>query len=98
MISKIDTMSSGRPASTTSTNGVARTLASGSEAPLPAPMPARNGSTSGRGLLERAGEAARSAPDADLARVNDIRTAIARGEFNIDAKAVARAFIRMESA
>ena len=47
-------------------------------------------------LLERAMSVASNAPDIDMSRVEDIRNAIARGEFKIDPEATARAFIAME--
>ncbi len=49
-------------------------------------------------LTERAQSLAKGSPDVDEARVSDIKQAISRGEFTIDAKAVARAFIAMENA
>lgn len=101
MINKLDTLTSGKL-----TAGSVRRIESGTteartgaaSASAPAPAPARASASSGKSLLERAGERASQTPDVDLARVDEIKTAIARGEFSIDAKAVARAFIQMESA
>lgn len=64
----------------------------------PETAPARTSAPAGKTLIEQAGERARSSPDVNSARVNDVKAAIARGEFSIDPRAVARAFINMESA
>lgn len=64
----------------------------------PEAAPARASTPTGKTLIEQAGERARSSPDINSARVNEVKVAIARGEFSIDPQAVARAFIRMESA
>jgi len=99
MINKLDTLSPGKLAT-----GSVRRIESGTAeartaaAAAPAPAQPRASASTGKSLLERAGERANQAPEVDLARVDEIRTAIARGEFSIDAKAVAHAFIRMESA
>ena len=96
MINKIDNL----PASRASA-GIRRIDSGSAEsrATLPDPAPARaSTAAAGKGLLERATNSAKSGPDVDTARVNEIKTAIARGEFSIDPKAVARAFINMESA
>ncbi len=95
MINKIDNLPASRP----SAGG--RRIDSGSAESRPA-MPnaasARTSTTAGKSLLERATNSAKSGTDVDIARVSEIKTAIARGEFSIDPKAVARAFINMESA
>mgnify|MGYP000057578696 CR=1 FL=1 len=64
----------------------------------PEAAPARISLPSGKTLVERATDRAKSGPDVDMARVSAVKTAIARGEFSIDPQAVARAFINMESA
>lgn len=56
--------------------------------------------TSREGLLplnERALDVAKASPDVNMSRVEQIKQAISRGEFTLDAKAVARAFIAMEN-
>lgn len=96
MINKLDTLSPGKLSS-----GPVRRIESGAgesrsgTAAEAAPM--RAGSSHGKTLLERASTQAHSAPDVDTARVSEVKAAIARGEFSIDPKAVARAFINMES-
>lgn len=50
-----------------------------------------------KSLLELATNQASASPDIDAARVNEIKTAISQGEFKIDPKAVAGAFLKMES-
>ncbi|MES2719395.1 MAG: flagellar biosynthesis anti-sigma factor FlgM [Pseudomonadota bacterium] len=67
-------------------------------ASTPDAAPTRISTPPGKTLVERASERAKSEPDVDMARVNAVKTAIARGEFSIDPQAVARAFINMESA
>jgi len=102
MINKIDNSSPVRPSASVQSSGVVRRIASGSAEPQAAASQAsaspRASSGTGKSLLERAGERAKASPDADMARVNEVKAAITRGEFSIDAKAVARAFINMESA
>jgi len=48
-------------------------------------------------LLEQARARADAAPVVDQAKVDAIKGAISRGEFKIDATAVAKAFVAMES-
>lgn len=69
------------------------------QAPAPISPPARNTASAqvGKSLLERASSEADNSPHVDVARVNDIKAAIAQGEFKIDPNAVARAFLKMES-
>jgi len=102
MISKIDNSSPVRASASVPSSAVVRRIAPGSAEPQAAASQAsaspRASAGTSKSLLERAGERASAAPDVDMARVNDIKSAITRGEFSIDAKAVARAFINMESA
>lgn len=96
MINKIDHLPPSRPSA-----GIRRIDSGSAEsrAATPDAAPARaSTAAAGKSLLERATSSAKSGPDVDTARVIEIKTAIARGEFNIDPKAVARAFINMESA
>lgn len=99
MINKLDTLSPGKLLA-----GSVRRIESGAAdnrstaAPVAVPSRASTSASTGKSLLERASERANHSPDVDLVRVDEIKTAIARGEFSIDAKAVARAFIHMESA
>lgn len=46
-------------------------------------------------LIERAKAAAEHVPEVDRQKVDDIKQAIARGEFHINPKAVAQAFVSM---
>lgn len=69
----------------------------------PASAPASTGSatvTSVRSdsLLARAEQAMAGTPEIDQKKVDDIKAAISRGEFKVDARAVARAFLDMEQA
>lgn len=70
----------------------------------PAPAPAaetRHGSVSSvrsDSLLARASQAMADTPEIDQQKVDDIKAAISRGEFKVDAQAVARAFLDMERA
>lgn len=59
---------------------------------------ARTSQAGNSSLLARATMAAHNAPEVDQSRVDAIKTAIARGEFRVDAEATARAFIDMEAA
>lgn len=95
MINKIDNLPPSSPSA-----GVRRIDSDSTEsrAAMPNAAPARTSSATGKSLLERATDSAKSSPDVDAARVSEIKIAIARGEFSIDSKAVARAFINIESA
>ncbi|REH36736.1 FlgM family anti-sigma-28 factor [Paraperlucidibaca baekdonensis] len=46
-------------------------------------------------LVDRAKAAAHEAPEIDRQKVDDIKLAIARGEFQVNPKAVAQAFVSM---
>lgn len=98
----INNTSPGRPTTSVQSSSVVRRITPDSSEPratgTSSPAPSRASVATGKSVLERAGDSAKSTPDVDLARVNEVKTAIARGEFNIDPKAVARAFINMESA
>lgn len=48
-------------------------------------------------LSERALSLAKASPEINASRIDQIKQAISSGEFSIDAKAVARAFIAMEN-
>lgn len=48
-------------------------------------------------LLARAEAAAASTPPVDSQKVADIKLAMSRGEFRVDARAVAQAFLAMET-
>ena len=106
MLNKIDSASPVRASGSVSSPSVIRRIASGSAEARdatatrsgPASGNARAGTEIGKGLLERAGERAQSTPEVDTARVDEVKAAIARGEFRIDSKAVARAFMALESA
>ncbi len=52
-------------------------------------------STSVSSLIERAKAAAEHVPEIDRQKVDDIKQAIARGEFQVNPKAVAQAFVSM---
>lgn len=52
-------------------------------------------STTGQTTLERAMQIAKETPEIDRQKVDEIKNAIARGEFKIDPKAIAKAFIDM---
>lgn len=52
--------------------------------------------TSGAKLLERLEKSLASLPDVDAGRVDEIKQAIANGEYEIDAEAIASAMIRLE--
>jgi negative regulator of flagellin synthesis FlgM len=52
-------------------------------------------STSVSSLIERAKAAAEHVPEVDRQKVDDIKQAIARGEFQVNPKAVAQAFVSM---
>lgn len=102
MINKIDNSSPGRAASSVPSASIVRRIASDSAEPRAASAstfaPSRTNAEAGKSLLARASERAQSSPDVDITRVNEVKSAIARGEFSIDPKAVARAFINMENA
>lgn len=69
--------------------------------PAAAPTPAGSATvTSVRSdsLLARAEQAMAGTPEIDQKKVDDIKAAISRGEFKVDARAVARAFLDMEQA
>lgn len=51
--------------------------------------------TSASSLMERAKVAVEQMPEVDRQKVDDIKLAIARGEFQINPKAVAQAFVSM---
>ncbi|MEO6699137.1 MAG: flagellar biosynthesis anti-sigma factor FlgM [Paraperlucidibaca sp.] len=51
--------------------------------------------TSASSLIERAKAAAEQVPEVDRQKVDDIKLAIARGEFHVNPKAVAQAFVSM---
>lgn len=55
-------------------------------------------SVRGDSLLARASQAMADTPEIDQKKVDDIKAAISRGEFKVDAQAVARAFLDMERA
>lgn len=57
--------------------------------------PAGTQSTSVSSLIERAKAAAEHVPEVDRQKVDDIKQAIARGEFQVNPKAVAQAFVSM---
>jgi flagellar biosynthesis anti-sigma factor FlgM len=52
-------------------------------------------STSVTSLIERAKAAAEHVPEVNRQKVDDIKQAIARGEFQVNPKAVAQAFVSM---
>lgn len=52
--------------------------------------------TSGAQLLERLEKSLESLPAVDSQRVDEIKTAIANGDYEIDAQAVADAMLRLE--
>ena len=52
--------------------------------------------TSGAKLLERLEKSLAGLPDIDSARVEEIKAAIAKGEYEIDADAIASAMIRLD--
>lgn len=92
MVNKIDNMSSSPVRRIEARSADARPATSTEAAP------ARAKAQPGKTLMEQASERARSSPEVNNVRVGEVKAAIARGEFTIDPKAVARAFIRMESA
>jgi len=57
----------------------------------------RSSAATGSSLLARATDIARAAPEIDDAKVARIKEALAKGEFQINPDAIARAFIDMES-
>lgn len=63
-----------------------------SSAPAQAASPSSSAASS---LLDRAKEAAAHTPEVDRQHVDDIKRAIARGEFQVNPKAVAQAFVTM---
>ncbi|WP_068859002.1 flagellar biosynthesis anti-sigma factor FlgM [Perlucidibaca aquatica] len=93
MLNKVDGASS---------NVIRRIESRSSESPSPFKAETSTSSNANKDVLptltERAQSLAKASPDVDMSRVRDIKDAISRGEFTIDAKAVARAFIAMESA
>lgn len=52
-------------------------------------------SVSGQTTLERAMQIAKDTPEVDRQKVDEIRDSIAKGEFKIDPKAIAKAFVEM---
>lgn len=67
-------------------------------APASAPAAATVTSVRSNSLLARAEQAMAGTPEIDQKKVDDIKAAISRGEFKVDARAVARAFLDMEQA
>jgi len=59
---------------------------------------AQPATTRNESLLARAERAGAAAQEIDQSRVDDIKAAISRGEFKVDARAVARAFLDLETA
>lgn len=75
------------------TSGISATQAHAEAAPTAKPTGAQ--STSVSSLIERAKVAAEHVPEVNRQQVDDIKQAIARGEFQVNPKAVAQAFVSM---
>jgi len=77
----------------------ARTEKSGGNAPTASASSAGQASaTRNESLLARAERASAGAQEIDQAKVDEIKAAISRGEFKVDSRAVARAFMDLEAA
>lgn len=75
------------------TSGTSAAQANAEAAPITKSAGAQ--STSVSSLIERAKAAAEHVPEVDRQKVDDIKQAIARGEFQVNPKAVAQAFVSM---
>lgn len=91
----VDKISGWTPSQTRRTDGPARSAAVGSGST--AGKSAESGQGTRTSLLDQARAKASASSGIDQAKVDDIKGAISRGEFTVNAPAVAKAFMAMES-